>query len=289
MNVMVQAEFRPAVAEATAAAAEHFGSAVAGVYLGGSVAFGEAWPGVSDVDWFAFLDREPTEEDIRWSASLATRLTREHDAVGLFAVNLNSVDRLRRESIWRFILRYNSVRLSGRDLIAELEDEGIKTPVPGPALARSRVGWLENLVKATAAGQFSEVVFKLPENPSLATRKLARWLVLVEGAHVLMGDDGFVSFRQEDVLCQLERFYPRWASLFQTTRDVLKDPFSTTTSPYAFTQDAVAFLRWGVERIRTRVRTRCWPDSEAGGRTIKSGYSDHLHRKIGTLIKGTKA
>ena len=250
MNGTIQKDFQPAVDEAMGACSSHFGPDIAAVYLSGSVAFAEAWPGVSDVDWFVFLNREPTDEDVQWAKDRGGQLTRKHPVVAKFNVNLNTIDRLRRERIWRFILQYNSTRLSGRDLVRELESEGIPTPAPDRALARSRVGWLECLVEATAAGRFSETVFTLPSDPHLATRKLARWLVLVEGAHVLMGDDGFVSFRQDDVLCQLERSYPQWCPLFQTARAVLKDPFRAGITPEGFTKDALAFLRWGIERIK---------------------------------------
>ena len=126
---------------------------------------------------------------------------------------------------------------------------------------RERLPWLDGLVEATAAGRFADVAFTLPNDPYLATRKLARWLVLVEGAHVLMGDNGFVSFRKDDVLCQLERSYPQWCPLFQTTRAVLNDPFSAGINPEGFTKDALAFLRWGVERIKANEEGRTTPSS----------------------------
>ena len=59
---------------------------------------------------------------------------------------------------------------------------------------------------------------------------------------MLMVDDGFVSFRQYDVLQQLERLYPQWGHLFQTTREVSRDPFSAEADPEGFSEDAIAFL-----------------------------------------------
>lgn len=246
----LQPEFRPAVEQAMKASVERLRPDLAAVYLSGSVAWGEAWPGASDVDWFVFLDRDPLDEDERWAKDLAEGLAKTHSAVAEFGFHLNSVDRLRREQIWRFILRHNSRRLEGRDLITELEEDGIETPAPDRELARSRIGWLERLVKATEEGRFSEAVIKLPDDPGLATRKLARWLILVEGAHVLMADGGFVSFRQDAVLDQLEKLYPQWGPVIETTRRVLQDPTAAGVKPEEFSRNSADFLRWGIAHIK---------------------------------------
>ena len=245
----MQTAFAPAVREAVTACRDHFGGELSAFYLAGSVAFGEAWPGVSDVDSFAFLQREPSDEDLEWARHLSQELADRHKPVDHYALTVCSVDRLRREHIWRFILRDNSERLSGHDLIGALAVEGVSTALPDRSLAESRLPWLRKLVEATAVGRFSEVVFKLPEDPALASRKLARWLILVEGAHLLMADGGFVSFRQNDILRQLQEHYPDWSPMFETTTAILKDPYAAAVPPDAFARQATDFLKCGIERI----------------------------------------
>ena len=249
----VQREFQPAIEEALALCSARFGGRLRATYLSGSVAFGEAWPGASDVDWFMFMDSEPREDDLAWCEDQARSLTETHAAVGKFTLNLHSIKRLEREAIWRFILRYNSVRLTGPDLLAELEERDLETPAPTKDLAQSRAAWMERLTDATEQGRFSEAAFPLPDNSFLATRKLARWLVLVEGAHVLMADGAFVSFRQPDVLRQLRSCYPTWEDLWAKTTMILRDPFAAGIAPDGFIPEAVAFLRWGISRIKNAV------------------------------------
>lgn len=246
----MQREFQPALDDALAFCAARFGGRLRATYLSGSVAFGEAWPGVSDVDWFMFVDSEPREDDLSWCENRARSLTENHAAVGKFALNLHSIERLAREPIWRFILRYNSIRLAGSDVLMELEKRGIDTPAPTSDLAQSRLGWMEKLADAAGKGQFSEVAFPLPDDPFMATRKLARWLVLVEGAHLLMADGAFVSFRQADILQRLRSCYPAWEHLLAKTVTILRDPFTAAILPDNFIPEAVEFLRWGISRIK---------------------------------------
>jgi predicted nucleotidyltransferase len=246
----MQPEFRDAVTQAVACCQERLGSRLTGAFLGGSVACDEAWPGESDVDFFVFADPAPREEDRAWARGLAQELTARHPAVAAFHLNLHPLEALRKQSIWRFILRYNAMRLAGRDVLEELRQEGIETPQPDVKLAAGRVKWLTGLIEATAGGTFETYVFKLPADPCLATRKLARWLILVEGAHVLMADGAFVSFRQADVLAPLERLYPAHRPLFDCTRRVLENPVLAQVRPEAFTPPALAFLRAGLDRIR---------------------------------------
>lgn len=250
MGTHIQAEFRPAIQLALKLCTDRFGESLRAIYIGGSVAFGEALAGVSDVDWWMFQELEPNESDKSWCRDKGSMLNERYPVVNGFHLSLLALDRLREETIWRFIFRYNSVRLHGTDIISELEKEGIHTPAPSRELAQSRIGWLEKITNAAVDGSFSEVAFPLPQNPCLATRKLAKWFVILEGAHLLMADCAFSSFRQRDVLQQLRSLYPQWTYLFTITQRILEDPFAADIPPGTFINHVTPFMRWAIQRIR---------------------------------------
>jgi len=60
----------------------------------------------------------------------------------------------------------------------------------------------------------------------------------------------FVSFRQQDVLRQLRSRCPTWEGLWAKTTTILRDPFAAGILPDSFIPEAVAFLRWGISRIK---------------------------------------
>ncbi|NCO37662.1 MAG: hypothetical protein COZ06_31855 [Armatimonadetes bacterium CG_4_10_14_3_um_filter_66_18] len=102
----VQEQFRPAIESVLRSCTQWFGERMTALYLAGSVAFGEAWPGASDVDCFIFLEAAPDESDARWCESQATRLAREYPVVSEFHLVVHSVDRLRTDTTWRYLLRH---------------------------------------------------------------------------------------------------------------------------------------------------------------------------------------
>ncbi len=250
MDTNIQAEFRPAIRRALKLCTDRFGEDLKAIYLGGSVAFGEALAGVSDVDWWMFQKLEPDEGDSSWRKVNESVLNEIYPVANGFHLSLFSLDRLRKETIWRFIFRHNSIRLHGTDIISELEEEGIHTPAPSREWAQSRIGWLEKITSAALDGRFSEEVLPLPQNPCLATRKLARWFIILEGAHLLMAEDAFRSFRQKDVLQQLGSLYSQWACLFAITERILVDPFAAGISPDTFIDRVAPFMRWAIQRIK---------------------------------------
>jgi len=160
------------------------------------------------------------------------------------------VARLRKEAAWRFILRYNAIRLYGVDIIAELEKEGTNTARPSKETAKSRIRWMRRNIEGAVRGELPQELFpKLPDDPFLATRKLARNFILVEGAHLLMADNAFCGFRQNDVLAKLKALYPQWVSIFVRTESILEDPLTTGVMPDDFIAEIAPFCHWSIDRI----------------------------------------
>jgi hypothetical protein len=249
-----QEEFKGLIAAADECCARRFGARLMAAYIAGSVAFDEALPGASDLDWFMFLRDEPSTADKSWRYRAQKRLEIRFPAAAEVHLNLFSVHWLKREKFSRFILRYNAVKVRGRDLVAELEHSGFRTPRPSRGLAKSRLPFVRKCLKEALAGRRPPSLAELPEDPFLTTRKLARNFVIVEGAYALMSAGAFKSFRQEAVFCGLRRISRRWGSLIDTTQAILEDPRRAAVRPAEFMREVNPFMDWAIDLIEDAQR-----------------------------------
>lgn len=250
MGYIMQDEFRPAIEHALELCLSRFGSQLKTVVLGGSVAFNEALARISDVDWFAFISDEPTDADMQWQAETKQLLERAYPVVSEFGLGIFPVEHLKKQDSWRFIIKYNSIKLYGVDIISELEAEGIETLPPTIELLKSRIPWTEAMWKAALEGNIPEKLFKTPDDPFLASRKIARYFVLLEGAYLLMLDSGFTSFRQSDVLSGLRELYPEWKKVFDLTEQVSNAPQEVRIPPETIVTAINPFVCWMLQRVR---------------------------------------
>jgi hypothetical protein len=246
----MQDEFRPAIEHALELCLSRFGGQLKTVVLGGSVAFDEALAGISDVDWFAFISDEPTDADMQWQAETKQLLERAYPVVSEFGFGVFSVDHLRKQDSWQFIIKYNSVKLYGVDIISELEAEGIETPPPTIDILKSRISWTESMWQYAVDGSIPEKLFKTPTNPFLTSRKIARYFILLEGAYLLMIDGGFTSFRQRDVLAGLRRLHPEWKAVYDLAERVSNAPLEACVPPKDTVTAIDPFIHWMTEYIR---------------------------------------
>ena len=245
----IQEGYRELVSVADKWCADRFGDRLAATYLAGSVAVGEAWPGASDLDWWVFLRDELTRADRAWRARAEKRLETRFPIAPDVHLSVFSVERLKRETFWRFILRYNSLRIRGRNLVAELGRACARTPRPSRKLARSRLPFVRMCLDEALAGRPVPALGSLPSDFFLATRKLARNFVIVEGAYVLMAKGEFVSFRQEAVLQGVRRISRRWGNLTKMTEAILQDPHGAAVRPDEFMKEAGPFVNWAIGEI----------------------------------------
>jgi predicted nucleotidyltransferase len=244
--MILQPEFEGLVRAADERCLTRFNRRLAAAYLAGSVALGEAWPGASDLDWFVFLRDEPTLADKAWRRRVQKRLEDEFPAASEVRLKLFSQERLRREGFWRFILRYNSRRVRGDNLIAAFERRGIRTPRPSRKLAKSRLPFVRRCLSEALAGRCPPALARLPTDPFLASRKLARNFVIVEGAFVLMCQRSFKSFKQEDVLQGLRETTRRWRPLLRKAKAILSDPYRAGIRPDDLMAEVGPFMNWAV-------------------------------------------
>lgn len=246
----MQEQFRSAIDHTLDLFVSRFGDRLKTVVLEGSVAWGEALAGVSDVDLFAFTTDEPTESDMLWRIETKEALERDYPFVSEFSLEVSPVDVLRRNENWRFIIKHNSTRLYGTDIIAELEAEGISTPQPTKEWLKSRVEATMSMWSSVCDGEIPEGLFKTPDDPFLASRKIARFFVLVQSAYLLMLDGEFLSFRQGDVLRQLRKRYPEWKKVCDLTELVSRAPRESRILPAAIVAELDPFMRWMIQHIR---------------------------------------
>ena len=197
-----------------------------------------------------FLINEPTEWDQSWCKKTGEALSARFPAAKAFHLNLHPSDFLRTEnSLMKFIFRYNSACLHGEGLLARIEKDGASIPPPSAQLARSRIGWLKRCVANLENGRVPDELFqgavesevaRLSHTDFLASRKVLRNFVLLEGAYALMLTGDFTSFRCDVVLPRLAKLCPQWQSLIHMTTAVLNDPFAAGVSPQAAIEEAFA-------------------------------------------------
>ncbi len=245
----IQPEFSELVRAADRTCLDRFGDRLAVSIVAGSVALGGALPRVSDLDWFTFLHDEPTAADKAWCSRTQRRLEGQFPVVSEVHLNLYSTERLRAEGFWRFIFRYGGTRVRGRNLIAEFAREGIRTIRPSRALAKSRVPLVRRCMVDVLEGRCPPVLAELPADPFLASRKLVRNFVIVEGAYVLMSRKTFCSFRQEDVLRGLRQMTRRCHTWLEKTDAILDNPHRAGIRQEDLMDELQGFVAWSTSFI----------------------------------------
>ena len=243
---MIQPEFDGLVRAADEVCRNRFGGRLAATYVAGSVALGEAWPGASDLDWFVFLQGQPTHADKAWRRRTQKRLEADFAVASEVHLNVFSRERLSRESFWRFILRYNAHRVRGGNLVAALGREGVPTPRPSRKLAKARLPFIRQCLSEALAGRSPPSLAELPADSFLASRKLARNFVIVEGAFVLMCQGAFRSFKQEVVLQGLRNTARQWRPLLRKTEAILTDPYQAGIAPESLMAEVRPFMNWAI-------------------------------------------
>ncbi|MBV9849022.1 MAG: hypothetical protein JO250_04960 [Armatimonadetes bacterium] len=239
---------------------DHYGDRLVSVYVYGSVHRNEALTGpshVSDLDAVVFLTDAMSQEDRDWRSNINDRLLAEFpgpqrgwvppafplsrafppglpsdppEREATISQALTDVLRgvkpdaaaaaLVRQCASVYLLRYDSTRVWGRDLLADLDAPApdrlwARTGLQQPwDLARHAAGLAPARLTAYTAENVTE--YPLPADAALRLRKLAR-LGVLGGAYLLMGRGQFRSFAGADVLPPLMAQFPEWTSLLSET------------------------------------------------------------------------
>lgn len=203
----------------------YLGSRLHSFYVWGSVHRNEAVPGVSDFDTAIIIrDAWDKDKDEGWLRSVNEKLSGKFMGVGGLSrphnvddvlkgmrADVNERERSRTEA-WMHRLRYDATLLEGQVLTGPLELFS-----PDPAWTSEAFQSVRDLAR-TAIGRHQECTldFKLPVEPRLRLRKLAR-LGVLGGAYLLMGQRRFQSYKWTAVLPPIAARYPRWNGFLQET------------------------------------------------------------------------
>jgi predicted nucleotidyltransferase len=197
----------------------HFGDRLVATYVWGSVHRGEAVPGVSDLDLFHFITDAMRPTDQEWRLRLRQELDGDELALGGIT-RPHPVDILLADpSPALFRLRYDATLVWGRDLTA-----GLVLPTPDRGWAVMQFQSPRALTRYAAGLEpENKTDFRLPDDPSLRLRKLAR-LGVLGGACRLMALGRFCSYRGREVLPTLEALFPQWGPFLSETEALYIHP-----------------------------------------------------------------
>ena len=146
-----------------------------------------------------------------------------------------------------FRLTYDAKLVWGTDLL-----HGVRPAVLSRYWNRASLESVRALVRYTAGLEQENCTdFDLPEDEALRLRKLAR-LAVLSGAHLLMAQGNFASFRGTDILPELQRQLPDWSHFLEETRALYIVPLP---SPYqrlsAYLPLVVEWIEWVTGQIES--------------------------------------
>lgn len=246
-----QREFQAGVEAVATRCRVYFKDRLASVYVTGSVYTHEALAGASDLDLWGFLADSTRPEDEIWVREAERAMDSMLDVFDGVHINIRPIAYLETDRLARFMLRYNSLLYSGRDVIAELDTADAEAYRPGKAIAQKRLPFARQCLEAALRGECPPCMEKIPENTCLAARKFARYFILVEGAYFLMARDAFDSFRQESVLPLLRAHAPGHGSALDASLAVLENPLAAGMGHSAYIRQIAPLVTWMFEAIET--------------------------------------
>jgi len=219
LDTINEAVFRNAARRLVDEYRAHFGDRLVATYVWGSVHRGEAVPRVSDLDLFHFITDAMRPADHEWRLRLRQELDGHEMELG-GVTGAHPVDiLLANPSPALFRLRYDATPVWGRDLT-----EGLDIPTPDRwwAVMQFQSPWALTRYAAGIEPE-NKTDFRLPEDPSLRLRKLAR-LGVLGGACRLMALGRFCSYRGREVLPTLEALFPQWEPFLRETEALYIHP-----------------------------------------------------------------
>ena len=212
-----------------------FGDGLAAVYVWGSVYRNEAVPGVSDLDLDVFVNDPLTEADEVWYNRMRDILAQSYPGTNALVrprvagsvlqglePQASEWERLLTQA-YAFRLSYDAALVWGCNLLP-----GLSPPVPDRFWVRESLESVRALVRYAARLEaVNRSDFDLPHDEALRLRKFARLGVLA-GAHLLMAQGVFTSFRGDVVLPKLRYPYPEWYPFLEETAALYIHPVPTS-------------------------------------------------------------
>ncbi len=241
----MQKAFEPLVMEAVNRCRAYFGHRLAAFYLHGSIADGDAIVGVSDLDTFLVMEEELNHEVHNWLDKETARLQEKYralvDGVHLTACSLEQLDQ---NAFAKFALRYRATLLSGRDVLKKLN-----IPFPDQRIAQSRLAFARQCFCDALAGKQPRNTGEIPANQWYASRKFARYFVIIEGAYYLMAKDDFYSFEKWKVMEGLRQHCAAFSDILDMTEQVLLDAEQARVLPQDYLKMIAPLVQWMFDQV----------------------------------------
>jgi len=220
----MQAEFSPLLETTISLCTEYFGNRLLSFYLHGSIYRGDAVLGISDLDTYLIIGDTLDNDDTQWLKVVEDKLNNQFcDLISEVHLNVHPCNEVREDKFSRFVLKYGSELVYGRDVVTELNNSGIDVLSPCVQLAKSRLAFAKSCFESALKGERPACTGEIPENTYYAARMFSRYFVVIEGAYYLMTKGMFVSFNKEDVLKGLYVKFPQYSDTLDVVNRVLID------------------------------------------------------------------
>lgn len=249
MQYFMQKEFRPLVEEAATLCKNYFAERFLAFYLHGSVAAGDAVPHVSDLDCYVVISQDLTCADEQYLEQMENELQQKYPLINGIHLAVHSVRELAKDQFARFVLKYHSMLYLGSDIAGELDDSGCEKAEPDAAMAKGRLAFARQCFAQAVNHEQPVCTGEIPEDTFYASRKFARYFVVVEGAYFLMSQNKFESFEKEDVLSKLYQYTSGFEKELDMTREILEDPQKAGIPSEEFLERIRALVMWMFDRI----------------------------------------
>lgn len=245
----MQKEFQPLVEEATVFCKNYFSERLLAIYLHGSIAMGDAIPYVSDLDCYIVISGELGYEDKQCLEQMENELQQKYSMVNGIHLSVHSIIELTKDKFARFVLKYNSMLYFGNDIVKELDSSGCETFEPDAEMAKGRLAFARQCFEQALDNKQPMCTGEIPTDTYYASRKYARYFVIIEGAYFLMSQNEFESFEKSDVLNKLYKYANGFEEELDMTREILKNPESAGITHDEFLKRIRPFVEWMFDRI----------------------------------------
>ena len=245
----MQEEFVPVVEMLESECKEYFGERICTAYLHGSIDKQDAVYGISDLDYYLILHDAIAPADIAWSQNTTKKLEKQFCSVDEVHLSIQWIEGLRDDPFTRFILSHNATLRIGMPIEAVQESRGYVSFSPDKQLAKMRLGFARQCFCDALHDKQPACTGDLPENLYYASRKLARYFIVVEGAYFLMSRNIFSGFDKACVLAGLKAEAPSFSCVLGMAESVLDDPVHAHIEPAKFLEEVRPLVEWMFEEI----------------------------------------
>lgn len=245
----MQKEFQTLVENTVTFCRNYFAEKLLAVYLHGSIAMGDAIPFVSDLDSYIVISGELGLEDKKWTEETENELQQKYPVVSGIHLCVHSVTDLAKDKFARFALRYNASICFGKDVAKELDNSGCEKFEPNGEMAKGRLAFARQCFQQALENIQPMCTGEIPADTYYASRKYARYFVIIEGAYFLMSQNAFESFEKWDVLRKLYMHADGFEKELDMTRQILKEPKGAGITHDEFLKKIRPFVEWMFDRI----------------------------------------